>query len=308
MESIRVFAPATVANVACAFDVLGFALETPGDELILKKNGNRNLVIKEIKGDNGQLCLDPDQNCVTVAIDSWRKKLGIEEGLNVYLTKKMPLGSGLGSSSASSVAGVFAVNHLFGQPLVNNGLLEHAMEGERSACGSAHADNVGPALFGGFLLIVSYQPLVVKKINYPNTLMAIVVHPHMELKTRDSRNVLPKHIPLSLASRQWGRVGGLIAGLETNDFELISQCLTDEVVEPERAHLIPGFQSVKSSALHSGALGCSISGSGPSVFALAGPGSDPNKIGNAMQIAFRKAGLNSDLIISSINPVGPKIL
>ena len=308
MDSIRVFAPATVANVACAFDVLGFALEAPGDELVLVKNSLGKLVIESIEGDEGKLSLDPAQNTATVAISALMQALGNMQGFTLKLTKKMPLGSGLGSSAASAVAGVFAANQLLGQPLAAKELLPFAMEGERLACGTAHADNVGPSLLGGMVLISSYNPLIVNNIPFPKELHAVVVHPHLEVKTRDARDVLKQRISLKQAATQWGRVAGLIAGLYEGNEALIASSLVDEIVEPARAVLIPGFYGVKEAAMQNGALGCSISGSGPSVFALAAPTAGPAKIGEAMQGHFLKLGIDSEVYVSKINELGPVVL
>jgi len=307
-SDIKVFAPATVANVGCAFDVLGFAVEAPGDELILKKNNTNNLIIREITGDEGKLSKNPKSNTCSVSIQELLNRIESDQGFDIYLHKKMPLGSGLGSSAASTVAGVFAANLLLGSPFSVNELLPFAMEGERLACGAAHADNVGPCLIGGFVLISSYSPLIIRKIPFPSGLHAIVVHPKIEVGTRDARDVLRQKVSLKQAAEQWGRVGGLIAGLYSSDFELIGSSLQDIIVEPVRSVLIPGFYAVKQAALENGALGCSISGSGPSVFALAGPDSDPHKIGNLMKVAFQSLQIESSVYVSKINEKGPIVM
>ena len=222
--------------------------------------------------------------------------------------KKMPFGSGLGSSAASSVAGVFAVNELMGQQLNTEELLKFALEGERVASGSAHADNVAPSLMGGFVLIRSYDPLDIIKIKTPEKLNAVIIHPDIEINTKDARNILKKNVPIKSAIRQWGNVGGLIAGLTMNDFGLISRSMEDVIIEPVRSMLIPGFDQVKSAALQSGALGCGISGSGPSIFALSNATDLAGKIGTAMQDQFAQIGIKSEIFISKINQQGPVIL
>jgi homoserine kinase len=307
-SDIKVFAPATVANVGSAFDVLGFAVEAPGDELILRKNNSNKLVIKEITGDGDKLSLDPESNTCSVSIQELLNKLDSKQGFDIHLHKKMPLGSGLGSSAASTVAGVYAANLLLGSPLATIDLLPFAMEGERLACGAAHADNVGPCLIGGFVLISSYNPLIIRKIPFPNQLNAIVVHPKIEVGTRDAREVLRQKVSLKQAAEQWGRVGGLIAGLYSSDYELIGSSLQDIIVEPVRSVLIPGFYAVKQAAMENGALGCSISGSGPSVFALCGPKADPEKIGRAMGLAFETLQIDSSIYISIVNEKGPLVI
>lgn len=307
-DSIRVFAPATVANVGCAFDVLGFALDEPGDELILKTNNENRVRVVSIEGDGGVLSKDPYLNTASVALMAMLKSLNSNQGFDIFLSKKMPLGSGLGSSAASAVAAIFAANEILGHPLSISALLPFAMEGERLACGSAHADNVAPSLLGGFVLIPSYQPLIIRTLPVPEGLTAVVVHPEIEVKTRDARDVLRQKISLQSASSQWGRVGGLIASLFSSDFELLAASLDDQIVEPTRAVLIPGFYRVKQAALENGALGCSISGSGPSVFALCGPGSEPLLVANAMKKAFQDIQIPATAYISGINRKGPVVL
>lgn len=307
-ESIKVFAPATVANVSCGFDVLGFAVDAPGDEVILRKTAGPGLKIKSITGDEGRLTKDPLKNTVGVSISNFLYKIGSDQGIEIELNKKMPLGSGLGSSAASSVAGVFAVNELLGRPLTQEELLPFAMEGERIACGSAHADNVAPSLIGGFVLIRSYSPLDVVKIPTPSDLYATLIHPHIEVQTKDARSILKKQIQLKDAVIQWGNVGGLIAGLMLSDYGLIGRSMQDVIVEPVRSILIPGFEEVKQSALDAGALGCGISGSGPSLFALCTSETTAQNVARAMTSAFDSISIGNDIFVSKINHNGPVIL
>lgn len=307
-KEIKVFAPATVANVSCGFDVLGFAVDNPGDEAIVKMTENLGVKITKITGDNGRLPLDPQKNTVSATIIKMLEHLGEKRGFEVELHKKMPLGSGLGSSAASSVAGIFAVNELLGKPLSKLELLPFAMEGERLASGTAHADNVAPALYGGFVLIRSYSPLDVISIHTPSDLYAAIVHPHIEVETRDARSILRKEIKLKDAITQWGNVAGLVTGLLTDDYGLIGRSMTDVIVEPLRAILIPGFYGVKDAALNAGALGSGISGSGPSIFSVCKGLDTANKAGLAMVDAFKKIGIESDLFVSKVNQKGPVIL
>lgn len=307
-SSIRVFAPATVANLGSGFDVLGLALDEPGDELQLYPNDLGSLRILEIEGDGGRLSRDPALNTASVAIQHYLHHRNCEQGFDLVLKKKMPLGSGLGSSAASAVAGVFAVDQWFGGTTPRRDLLISAMEGERIACGAAHADNVAPSLLGGIVLISSYSPLSIHSLPYPEWLRFVVVHPHMELRTADSRAVLPQELPLQTAVAQWAGLAGLVSGLYEGDLLRIAQGITDHVAEPGRAKLIPGFLNVKESAIRSGALNASISGSGPSVFAVCGPNSDPEKIAAAMVEAFRKESLQSTPYVSGVNPSGAVVL
>jgi len=220
----------------------------------------------------------------------------------------MPLGSGLGSSAASSVAALLAVNKILGEPLTKEELIPFAMEGERLACGAAHADNVAPALLGGFTLIRSYDPLDVIKIKTPKNLFSAVIHPHVEVSTEDARKILKKQITLKQAITQWGNTAGLIAGLLQEDLGLIARSLQDVVIEPIRSLLIPGFNEVKAAALKAGALGCSISGSGPSIFALANSISKAQYIAKNMENEILKMKIKCDVFVSPINHEGAKIL
>ena len=308
MESIKVFAPATVANVACGFDVLGFAVDNPGDEVIIKFKNSPGVEITSITGDEGRLSKDAYKNTVGVSITHFLQQIEMERGVQITLNKKMPLGSGLGSSAASAVAGVFAINELLGSPLKQQELLPFAMEGERIACGSAHADNVAPSLLGGFVLVRSYSPLDVIKIPTPAELYCTIIHPHVEVQTKDARDILRKHIPLTDAIKQWGNVGGLIAGLMQSDYDLIGRSMQDVIVEPIRAILIPGFREVKQAALEAGAIGGGISGSGPSLFALSKNYDTAVSVGESMQQSFNKINIGSEVYVSKINNSGPVVL
>lgn len=308
-ESIKVFAPATVANVNCGFDVLGFAVDQPGDELVLRRSEQKGIRISKITGDEGRLSTDPTKNTATVSILQYLQARGLDElGLEVELHKKMPFGSGLGSSAASTVAGVYAVNALLDSPLSSSELLPFAMEGERVACGAAHADNVGPSLLGGFVLIRSYEPLDVVQIAPPPGLWCAVIHPKIEINTKDAREILRKRVLMKEAVDQWGNLAGLIAGLYTADYALIGRSMQDVIVEPIRSVLIPGFSRVKASALDAGALGAGISGSGPSVFSLSADEATARKAATAMQEAFSEVGVANEAFISPVNTQGPLIL
>lgn len=308
LRSVTVFAPATVANVASGFDVLGLALEQPGDLVTMSRAPGNSLTIKEIRGDGGQLPRDPAKNTATVAVAAFLRATGLSLGMEVTLEKRMPLSSGLGSSAASAVAAVWAANLLAGSPLTPLELLPFTMEAEKAACGSAHADNVAPSLLGGFVLIRSYDPLDVVKLPVPEGLSAAVVHPHTEVKTSDARRILKKEIRLSDAIRQWGNLAALVAALYKGDLPLLGRSLQDVVAEPVRSLLIPGFSLVKEAALAAGALGCSISGSGPSIFALCSSKEIAKRTGEEMVKAFRQAGLASDLFLSSVNTIGPTVV
>ena len=307
MKTIRAFAPATVANVSCGFDVFGFSVESPGDEVELTLNDTSSVTISKITGDDGRLPLEAHKNTSGVAVQEFLKALKSNQGVDIVLHKHLPLGSGMGSSAASSVAALVAINHLMGEPFSKNDLLPFAMEAERVACGSAHADNVAPSLLGGFVLIRGYDPLDVVSIPTPQ-LFCTLVHPHLELKTEDSRQVLRHNIPLKDAVAQWGNIAGLVAGLMKPDYGLIRRSLHDVIAEPVRSLLIPGFYKMKEVAVTAGALGCGISGSGPTLFALSTDRNTAEKVGSAVQQQFAGFNLNSEIYISEINHQGARIV
>lgn len=314
IRSVRAFAPATVANVGSAFDVLGFALEAPGDVVEARLVSEPGVRIVEVRGDGGQLPLDPERNTAGVSVRAFLNHLTASDsasrgaGIDLVIEKGLPIGSGLGSSSASTVAAVFAANELLGSPLSRRELLPFAMEGERIACGSAHADNVAPSLLGGFVLIRSYAPLDVIDLPALEGAWVSVVSPHLELRTQDARKVLKRTVPLEAAVAQWGNVAALVAAIFRGDVALMGRALEDKIIEPERAQLIPGFFEAKAAALHAGAAGCSISGSGPAIFALSLSKESAQEIGVAMQSAFGRLSLESSLHVSRINPTGATVL
>lgn len=307
MKAIKVFAPATVANVSCGYDVLGFAVNTPGDEVIMQLNDSGKVTLESITGDDGRLPRDPARNTVSAVVINYLQALGVEQGVSIELHKKMPFGSGLGSSAASAVAGLIGINELMGAPLSREQLLPFAMEGERLACGNAHADNVAPALLGGLVLIRSYNPLDVVKLPVPAGLACALVYPHVEIPTKEARQILKTHIPLHDAVIQWGNVAGLVAGFCTNDLGLISRSMQDVVIEPVRAMLIPYFYELKEIALHQQALGFGISGSGPSVFALCTGLQTAQRVVDAISARLSEAGIQSTTFVSEINQNGPLI-
>ena len=308
-KSIRAFAPATVANVGVGFDVLGFSVEAPGDEVEIELSDEPGIKILSITGDEGELPLDAEKNTVSLVIAEYLKHIGKEDlGVNIRLDKKMPLKSGLGSSAASSVVGVYALNELLERPLKQEELLQFAVEGERLACGSAHADNVAPALLGGFVLVRSYSPLDAVKLPTPEDLYVGLIHPHIEVKTSDARKILKTKLELSRAVHQWGNIGGVVASLYREDYDLLGRSLEDIIVEPVRKLLIPGFDNVKKAAMASGALGCSISGSGPSMFALCKGKEKAESAVAAMRKEFKSMEIDSEVFVSKINAVGPRII
>ena len=308
MKSVKALAPATVANVSCGFDIFGFAVESPADEVVVTLTETPGVVIKQITGDDGRLPLDASRNTSGVAVQEFLKKIESRSGAEIILHKKLPLGSGMGSSAASSAAALIAINHLFDNPFSREQMLPFAMEAERIACGSAHADNVAPSLLGGFVLIRSYDPLDVTKIPTPAGLYCTLVHPHIELKTEDSRRVLKSSIQMKDAITQWGNIAGLVVGLMKPDYGLITRSLQDVIAEPIRSVLIPGFDDIKVTALEHGALGSGISGSGPTIFSLSMDQETAEKVGAAIRQSFVDMKLKSDVFVSRINHTGARIV
>ena len=311
MQEVRVFAPATVANVAVGFDILGFAIDRPGDEIVARRNDSFSGVrITAITGTGDKvLPTDTEKNTAGVAAQRLLEHLGRQDvGIELEIHKRMPFGSGLGSSAASSAGAAVAVNELLGAPLSRESLLYFTVLGEEVADGSFHADNVAPCLVGGITLIRSNDSLDVHHLPVPAGLHVAVVHPEIEILTRDARAVLSDQVPLATAIRQMGSLASFITALYTNDISLLARSLEDHMVEPQRKQLITGFDDVQSAALDRGALGCSISGAGPSVFAICDSGYLAQAAGQGMQSAFHRHGIESQLYVSPINQRGVEVL
>lgn len=306
METIKVFCPATIANISCGFDVLGVALDAVGDEMVVRKTKKKGIHITKLEGQD--LPMQTLRNVAGVAGLALLEESTYDGGFEIEIYKKIKAGSGIGSSAASSTGAVWAMNQLLGSPFSALELVKFSMEGERLASGVAHADNVAPALFGGFTLVRSYAPLDVIPIPSPKELYATVIHPQIEVKTSDSRKILKTNITLADGIKQWGNVGGLVAGLFKEDYDLIGRSLEDHIVEPIRSILIPGFDDVKKAAIAAGALGCGISGSGPSIFSFSKGESAAKKVAEAMKDIYQKIGIDYDIHVSKINPTGIKIL
>ena len=306
MNEIKIFCPATIANLSCGFDVLGLCLETAGDEMIIRKSSTKGVRITKIVG--ADLPLETENNVAGVAALALLEEVETEFGFEIEIYKNIKAGSGIGSSAASSAGAVFGINELLGQPFTRKELVKFAMQGEKLASGNAHADNVAPALLGGFTLVRCSNPLDIIKIDSPSELYATVVHPQIELKTSDARSVLKQTVSLKSAITQWGNVGGLVAGLYTQDYELIGRSLHDEIVEPLRSVLIPGFDLIKKTAYENGALGSGISGSGPSIFALSKGEATSQKIAKAMSIVYDEMKLPYEIHVSKVNDQGMKII
>jgi homoserine kinase len=309
LDSIHVFAPATVANVVCGFDVLGFSVNEPGDEVIMRLTNKPGISISKITGDDGRLPLDPARNTVSVSVEHYLRSIDrLDIGLDIELHKKMPIGSGLGSSSASTVAGLFAIKTLMGDDTDPSTLLPFAMKGEEMACGHGHADNVAPALLGGFVLIRSYEPLDVVRLPHPKELWCAIVFPDVDVPTREARQIIRKNIQMKDAVTQWGNIAGLVSGLFMQDIDLIGRSMKDVLVEPIRSMLIPDFYEMRQMATDLGAVSFGISGSGPSVFAFTRNEETAKRITAKLQKHLTSIKIGSNGYVSTINDAGPRVL
>ncbi len=308
-SSVRAFAPASVSNLGCGFDVFGLALESPGDEVVVRAAEGNGIVALTVTGNGGRVPGDPARNSAAIAVQAVLDRLGSDAGVAIELRKGIPIASGLGGSAASAVAGAVAADALLGGGLARTVLLECALTGERKGSGANHADNVAPSLAGGFTLVLPGRPPRVVELPTPAGLTVAVAHPAIEVETHRARTVLGEDIPLAAGVRQWGNTAGLVAGLFREDWELIARCLSDAVAEPLRAELVPGFGVVKEAALGAGAAGAGLSGSGPSVFALCRGRAVAERAAAAMAAAFREeAGLASDTVVSPVNRVGARVV
>ena len=307
MAEIKIFVPATVSNVACGFDIMGFPVESPGDRMVFRQTKEKKIVITRITGADG-IPEDPSRNVAGVVSRAMLEEQGMPFGVEIEMEKGIRPGSGIGSSGASSAGAAWAVNRLLGNVYGEEELVSFAMLGEESISGARHADNVAPALMGGFVLIPGYDPLTLVRLHYPDDLFCTIFHPHLTIETKDARDILRKELSLRDAVRQWGNVAGLVAGLMQEDHALIAASLEDVVAEPVRSLLIPSFSELKEEALQAGALGCSISGSGPAVFALSRGRDTAEKVRKAMEKVYRNKEIAWKSYVSAIAGEGVKIL
>ena len=306
MNYLKIFSPATVANVSCGFDSLGFAVDAIGDEMTFTKTTDKGVKITNITG--ADLTYNIDENAASAVVKKILNEADADFGIELTIHKGFSPGSGLGSSAASAAGAAFGANKLLGNIYSDLELTKFAMFGEEVACGSAIADNVAAAVYGGFVLVRSYQPLEIVKLPVPSELRVVAIHPQIEVKTKDSRDVLPTEIPLKDAVTQWANVGGLISGLYTNNYNLISNSLVDVIVEPARKSLIPFFDNVKNAAIKAGALGAGISGSGPTIFALCKGDKVAENVYKHIEESYKNTGIDFEMFISKVNPEGIKIL
>ena len=305
-SEIKLFSPATVANVACGFDVLGFCLDTIGDEMVVRKVDKKGVRITKIEG--FKLPFETELNVAGVSALAMYQELQPDCGFEIEIKKNIKPGSGIGSSAASAVGSVYGINALLGSPLNKTQLTQFAIKGEALASGSEHADNIAPALFGGFTLVKSVNPLEILQIPSPDNLYVTIIHPQIEIKTAISRAILPKNVPLKAAINQWANVGSFIHSLHTSDYPLMQRSLHDVIIEPHRSKLIPHYNEVKQQTLKVGALGTNISGSGPSIFSLCKGIENANKVRGVMTNIYSNTGIEFDVHVSKINTQGVKVI
>ncbi|RZN84076.1 MAG: homoserine kinase [Winogradskyella sp.] len=306
MDSIKIFSPATVANVSCGFDVLGFCLDSVGDEMVIHKTSEKGIKITKIEGYD--LPYEAKKNVAGVSALAMYEALQPDCGFEIEIYKKIKPGSGIGSSSASAAGSVYGMNELLGRPLNKTELTKHALKGEALASQSEHADNLAPAIFGGFTLVRSINPVDVIELPTPKDLFATLIHPQIEIKTSEARALLPNSVELKKAIAQWSNVGSLVHALHTSNYDILGKSLNDVIVEPYRKLLIPHFDTIKKTTLDSGALGCGISGSGPSIFALSKGKEDAEKVEKAMKKVYSKTEIPFYTFVSKINTEGIKVL
>lgn len=305
-EEVQVFCPATVANLSCGFDVLGLCLKGVGDEMTIRITDEPGVRIKRISG--ADLSLEVEQNVAGVAAVSLLNFLKPKVGFEIEIDKKIKPGSGIGSSAASAAGAVYGINKLLGTPLHRRDLIPFAMQGEVLASKAFHADNVAPALLGGFTIVKGYHPLEVFRIDAPDDLYVTLVHPKIELRTADSRAVLPAQLPLKTAVQQSGNLAAFVHALHTKDYLLLGRATQDFIAEPHREKLIPLFSLAKSEALKSGSLGVGISGSGPSIYALCEGKASAQEVSRAWKLSYMLNNIEADVFISQVNAKGTELI
>lgn len=307
MKSVRVFAPATVANMGCGFDVMGMTLDGVGDVMTIAVEEGDGLQIENRT--DVELPEDIDKNVITPAVRSLMAAFGEKRMVKVVIEKKISPGSGIGSSAASSAAAVYGLNVALGRPFSDERLVEFAMEGEKLISGGTpHADNVGPSILGGVVLLRGYEPLDIVRLPVPDNFCCSVAHPAIMVSTKMAREVLPKDIPLRTAVKQWGNVAGLVAGLALGDVYLVGRAMCDVVVEPYRKQFIPGFDELREKVTEAGALAFNISGAGPSVFSLSADMATAERVGEIMREHFAQRGVASDLYVSKVSNRGARVV
>lgn len=305
MKKIKIRVPATIANLVCGFDILGMAINQPYDEMEFQLLETPDIIIKHTDGFG--LPEKAEENVAGVVLLKIQEHFNLKTGFKVTIHKNIKPGSGIGSSAASAAGAAFGANVLLGNILSQNEIIHFALFGEELASGVGHADNIAPCLFGGITLVKSIDPIDIIPLRCPDLFVA-AVHPQVEVKTSDARQILKKNILLKDAVQQWGNIAGLVAGIQNNDHALIGRSLNDVIIEPIRSILIPKFDEVKAKSLQAGALGGGISGSGPSIFMLAEKEETAQEIAQLMKSVYDEIAIESFVYVSKINPAGIEII
>ncbi len=305
MNEVKVSSPATISNLVCGFDIIGLALHEPQEFVTIKHRKNPGISIQHI--DKYNIPTDPKMNVAGVALQSMLDELGIKSGLELIIDKKINPGSGLGSSAASAAGAIVAANILLGINLSEKDLVRFAMHGEVVASGAKHADNIAPCIYGGVTIIRDTDTYDIIRLKSPPLFISIV-HPQIEIKTSESRKILPKEIPLKDAVIQWGNIAGLVAGFMQNDLDLIGRSMNDIIIEPVRSKFIPGFDELKKKCMDAGALAGGISGSGPSVFMFSKDADTGKKLRSIMCDVYNNLGMEYSDYLTTINNEGVKVL
>ena len=306
MDSIKVFSPGSITNLSCGYDVLGVCLENRGDEIEVIKTMSKGIEIES--KDSFNISNDINENVAGIAAQAMLKNIDIDFGIKIIINKGIKPGSGIGSSAASSAGTVYAINQLLNSHFDNLDLVRFSMEGENFVSGSYHADNVAPIIFGGITLVRSITDLDIIKLPSPKSLEVIIIRPNIEIKTSDSRRVVKKKVKIEKMVQQSANLGAFISSLYSEDFDLMSRSVVDEVVEPDRSMLIPEFESIKKISIESGALSCGISGSGPSMFMLSQSLDTAHKLADELRVMYSEEQLACDVYVSNINPDGAILL
>ena len=306
MKTVRVFAPASIANLGCGFDIMGLALDEVGDVLEMSVSEGDGLTIKNESG--VPLPEDIEQNVITPVVRKFLEMTGNRAQVDVVIKRKIYPGSGIGSSSASSAAAAFGMNELFGCPLSEEDVVVCAMEGENLASGGYHADNAAPAVMGGIVLIRGYEPLDLIKLPVPGDFYCAVIHPKLVVSTKEARSILPKKVDMHAAIAQWGNVGGLVAGLYSGNIGLVGRSMRDSIAEPYRKSFIPGFDELREKVLQSGSLAMNIAGSGPSVFALANRFEKAQRAGTIMEKHFADLDIPYECYVVKVSNRGARLI
>jgi homoserine kinase len=306
MKEIKIFSPASIANLSCGFDILGVCLNDIGDEIVVRKTKEKGIKILKVTGQ--KLTLDVNKNVAGVSALALLKETNVDCGFEIEIHKGIKPGSGIGSSAASSAGSVFAINQLIGKPYSSKELIKFALEGEKIASGAAHADNVSAVLLGGFVFVRDSLNFDIFKLNNPIDLAFTILHPQIEVKTSESRALVQRPVTLDKLITQSANLGAFISGLYKEDYNLISRSIKDVVIEPIRSILIPEFEKLKEISLSNNALGFGISGSGPSVFAMSKGLVNAKKIGNLLKENYRELGFSFDIHTSTVNEKGIQII